>query len=324
MEMEMLDLSQPIPAHTLLDQPLVISVATCTDDLNNGNFRDVDLSRRFLDDLNNVTGFNATNNFKPIQTQKSNYYKKPDLSKFRYKFNGKTCVREFLTNFDEYCVARDIADNHILNSFAEVLTDSALKWFRSVRPNILTWQRLRLELLKRFDKLNFDYQLEFDLRTRKQRQGETLSDFIIDLVDMSNRLTIPLQDLALLEILRHNMLPSYSMHLLGRNIISIDELVQFSKIIEEYNSTQTEERKPQIEGRKFYKKPNVAVVTTPPSAKNCLKCDENGHSFRECKNIPGMICFRCKKANTTVKNCNNCNPAVNDQQPSTSNSNSKN
>ncbi|XP_073967158.1 uncharacterized protein [Choristoneura fumiferana] len=319
MEKELLDLSEPRLAHSLLDQPLVISVATCTDDLND-HPQNIELSGRFLDDLNNLTEMNATNNLKPIQTVKGNFYKKPDLSKFRYKFNGKTCVREFLTNFEEYCVARDIADNHILNSFAEVLTDSALKWFRSVRTNIFTWQRLKFELLRRFDKLNFDYQLEFDLRTRKQRQGETLSDFIIDLVDMSNRLTIPLQELTLLEILRHNMLPKYSMHLLGRNIISINELVQFSKIIEEYNSTQTEERKPQIDARKFNKKPYVAVVTSPPSAKNCLKCDESGHSFKECRKIPGMICFRCKKANTTVKFCTNCNPVVDNEQPGISNS----
>ena len=72
MEEELLDLTEPRQAHSLLDQPLVVSVATCTDDLNKvGIPNNMDLSHRFLDDLNRISSIDATQNIK-----QNNYFSK--------------------------------------------------------------------------------------------------------------------------------------------------------------------------------------------------------------------------------------------------------
>lgn len=238
------------------------------------------------------------NNLSFANANKHSYnIKRPDLSKFKHRFSGRTCVREFLLTFEEYCLARDIHDDHILISFTEVLSDLALKWFRSIRGSITSWKQLKLELLKRFDKLNFDYNLEYNLRTRKQKSSESLSDFIIEIEDMSKRLTYPLAESTLLEIIKHNMLPMYSIHLVGRSIDSLTVLVNLSKQIDDFHVSHS---------NKYYnfdsKIKNINIVQTL----TCLKCKETGHTYKQCNKIPGVICFKCGKPGVTTKLCEIC------------------
>lgn len=87
-----------------------------------------------------------------------------------------------------------------------------------------------------FTPRDFNYQLEYQISTRRQKQSESLSEFIVELMDMSAKLPTPLLETTLLDIAKHNMLPQFSYHLIGRGIVSLNELIQLGTEIESYKS----------------------------------------------------------------------------------------
>jgi hypothetical protein len=233
------------------------------------------------------------------------FAKQPDLSKCKINFDGKSCVREFLIQVEELQYARSIDDAYLVRAFSSLLSDHALKWFRSVRSQITSWYGLKLALLRRFDKNDFDYQLEFQLRTRKQKPKETLSEFIIDLMDMSSQLIYPLSESILIDIFRHNMLPSLMVHFVGRPLSNMDAVVRLSKEIDAYNTVIPHQ---QTASHSNFEKPlrkfNAVDVKNDHI---CLKCKRTGHHYKECKSIKGTICFKCNKKDVTTLTCDNCN-----------------
>lgn len=87
-----------------------------------------------------------------------------------------------------------------------------------------------------FTPRDFNYQLEYQINTRRQKQSESLSEFIVELMDMSAKLQTPLLETTFLDIAKHNMLPQFSYHLIGRGIVSLNELIQLGTEIESYKS----------------------------------------------------------------------------------------
>ncbi|CAG9790323.1 unnamed protein product [Diatraea saccharalis] len=279
-------------------RPLVPELINLTDNITLHNSRLLD-SQLALQPATTNASHNSTN-LGLDHLKKSTYYKRPDVSKSKILFDGKSCVREFITSVDEYMVSRDIDEYFIVTSFSDFLTGVAKKWFRTVRVNYSSWYSLKVDLLKRFDKLDFDYQLEFLLRTRKQKSTETLSDFIIELQDMSFRLSDPLSEQNLINIIKHNMLRSYAMYFVGRNITSIDQIVRLGREIEELAS----------DGNSIKSDKNLT----------CLKCKRQGHNYRNCSSIPGIICFNCHRHGVTTLTCDcnksqNCNKKVEISEP---------
>lgn len=168
----------------------------------------------------------------------SNYYvnKRFDFSKLNVTFNGKTCPLEFLTRLEELKPAKGFTDEQCFLALPVLLTDIALKWFRARRIYLTNWSHFKIEFLDHFTPRDFNYQLEYQIRTRRQKTSESLSDFIVELMDMSAKLPNPLLESTLLDIAKHNMLPQFSYHLIGRGILSLNELIQLGKEIESYKN----------------------------------------------------------------------------------------
>lgn len=59
--------------------------------------------------------------------------KLPDLKRSKINYSGKTCVREFITQIEEYLLCKNFDENFLVGSFSDLLSGTALKWFRSVR-----------------------------------------------------------------------------------------------------------------------------------------------------------------------------------------------
>lgn len=226
--------------------------------------------------------------------------KLPDLKRSGILFEGKSCVREFIVQVEDYFLYRNFDECVLVGAFSELLSGTAAKWFRANRFFISSWLDLKVALLKRFDRCDFDYFLEHDLRTRKQKYNESLPDFITEILDMSNRLSIPLSETTLISVIKHNMLPIYTPYILGKDISSLDFFTAFGKELE-----PLVDRKPfkvPVKNVKFEKSYSSAAQSTI----TCLKCGEIGHSFKNCSKIPGIICFKCKKLGVITKDCEAC------------------
>lgn len=237
--------------------------------------------------------------------------KLPDLKRSRIVFEGRTCVREFITQVEEYFLYKNFDEALLVGSFSDLLSGTAAKWFRAIRFSIASWHELKVALLKRFDKLEFDYFLEHELRTRKQKQDESLPDFITELMDLASRLATPLSEHVMLTIVKHNMLPIYLPYILGKSIVSLDAFVDLGKELEVFvcRKPVKELPKPTAAGR-F----RTNVVQSDVSS--CLKCRSTGHSYRHCPKYPGIICFKCQKLGVTTKSCDVCNLVANNSTES--------
>ncbi|CAB3255907.1 unnamed protein product [Arctia plantaginis] len=82
--------------------------------------------------------------------------KLPDLTRSKIIFDGKTCVREFITRVEDYFVFRNFHEAVLIGSFADLLAGTAAKWFRTIRRKISSWVELRAALLGRFDRPDYD------------------------------------------------------------------------------------------------------------------------------------------------------------------------
>lgn len=249
----------------------------------------------------NLPSFNAMNELVRKNLPASSI-KLPDLKRSKIVFEGKTCVREFITQVEEYFLYKNFDESLLVGSFSDLLSGSAAKWFRTIRFNIASWTELKVALLKRFDKLEFDYFLEYELRTRKQKFSESLPDFITELMDMASRLATPISESVVITIVKHNMLPIYTPYVVGRHIASLDCFMNLGKELEIFVNRKS--LKEPFKPFKVEKIQSSAVKTENPL---CLKCQSSGHTYRDCATIPGMICFKCKKLGVITKFCDVCN-----------------
>lgn len=249
----------------------------------------------------NYPSFNVMNDFVRKGLPASST-KLPDLKRSRIVFDGKTCVREFITQVEEYFLYKNFDEALLVGSFSDLLSGSAAKWFRTIRFNIASWSELKVALLKRFDKLEFDYFLEYDLRTRKQKLNESLPDFITELTDMASRLVTPISEQVIITIVKHNMLSIYTPYVLGKNITSLECFTNLGKELEVFVN-----RKSLKDSFKPFKVEKIQSNAINSDEIVCLKCKSPGHSYKNCSIIPGMICFKCQKKGVTTKFCDVCN-----------------
>lgn len=226
----------------------------------------------------------------------------PDLKRSKINFEGKTCVREFIIQVEEYFLYKNFDESLLVGSFSDLLSGSAAKWFRTIRFSISSWNELKVALLKRFDKLEFDYFLEYDLRTRKQKLNESLPDFITELMDMASRLSSPVSESVIITIAKHNMLSIYTPYVLGKTISSLECFINLGKELEVFVN-----KKPLKDSYKSFKVEKIQSNAVNSNEVVCLKCKSIGHTYKNCSSIPGIICFKCRKLGVITKFCDVCN-----------------
>ncbi|KAL0870001.1 hypothetical protein ABMA27_015882 [Loxostege sticticalis] len=83
---------------------------------------------------------------------------------FKLKFDGKTCVRSFIEKVEEFIKARNISSDKVLSFAAEIFTENALHWFRSIRDTVNSWEELVILLKKDFGQFDYDYRLMSEIQ----------------------------------------------------------------------------------------------------------------------------------------------------------------
>lgn len=264
-------------------------------------------------------------NIKPDQHQTSMGYivQAHNLRSFNLKFKGDSSVDDFLLQVDEIRLARNVDETTLVRGFTELLEGTALKFYRSIRSKICSWHDICHEFRSNFQSVDYNYSTEKEIREMKQKTGQSVFDFIVDLRDLNNKLQQPIPNTALLEIIKHNLLPQYAQLLAINSIYSFDQLIQISKNFEAYSGVLARDgiRDGMRDGLQanattsnFSKKKQFNVVAanlpqrqTAKPVITCQKCKKIGHSYRQCKIIPGMVCFSCGLPNVINKTCPKCN-----------------
>lgn len=156
-----------------------------------------------------------------------------DLSKIKY--DGKTCVRSFIQRVQEFSAARNVSDAKLLASATEIFTGEALHWYRSIRDSVSSWQDV-LQLIKEFDKPDYDYRLLAEIRERTQGKTESITIYLAILIGMFSRLSKQLSEDEKLEIILHNIRPCYASTL--ASVTEIKSIEQLRVLCKNYENIQ--------------------------------------------------------------------------------------
>lgn len=155
-----------------------------------------------------------------------------NVSKWNLKFNGLTDPRSFLERVDELKLAFGVSDASLFCSAAQLFSENALFWYRGIKDQVSSWKQLKDILLDEFDTPDYDYRLLGEIRSRTQGSDEPIHIYVAIMNCMFARLKTALSEEAKLEILLHNIRPTFSQQLALINIKSIAELKENCRKLE--------------------------------------------------------------------------------------------
>lgn len=256
----------------------------------------------------------------------------------KLKYDGKTCVRSFIQKLEEFKHSKSISEDKMLLSAFDIFTGDALHWYRNVRNKVKTWNDLILILKDDFDRPDYDYLMTAEIRQRTQGDDESITVYLSIMDGMFSRLSNPLTEESKLEIILHNIRPSYSTIIAASPFIkTIEDVRNVCKNYERikvrsesfkeppvasmntlapefsYQSSKRKNYNPQnvySDSQKRYEHPQqnnykVAEIIKKPY---CFRCRVDTHSMKNCTAERSVFCFRCGKKDVRIPECPVCNP----------------
>lgn len=254
----------------------------------------------------------------------------------KLKFNGETCVREFIQRVDEFITARNIPFSRIFSMATEIFTDKALHWFRFVKDGITSWEELRRQLKQDFDRPDFDRNFKKEIEARTQGINENITIYISVMAGMFSRLSRPLSEEEKLDIILHNIRPCYANIIASAGEIKdISTLQTLCKTYENVKSRYSSFREPpqsttdtmapefayqklgsnslSPNSNNFNKNNRSYVHAMSAKVKFCPRCRVDTHNLRNCTAERKLVCFRCGKPNFRFHDCPDCNKPIQGQ-----------
>lgn len=254
-----------------------------------------------------------------------NMHNLTNLKSWNIKFNGDTCVYDFLTRVEEMRAAKDVDIEIVLRGFSEFLQGTALQFYRQIKNNITSWEDICSQFKNNFQPVDFEYKTEKVIRTTYQQRNQTVFAYITHIRDLNSKLMTPISDSSLLEIIKHNLLPDYAPLLANNTINSIEQLITLSRNYEAYSKpTQESRNHPDTSHSNRTTNYNNTDNNKTPNWETCRKCNRRGHNYKQCRTVKGILCFKCGNPNVLTHSCPKCNRANQQKSHTTMNKDTRN
>jgi len=219
------------------------------------------------------------------------------------KFSGKEPLVPFLELIDTLKISRGCTDADLFESASDLFESDAWTWWHNhfVRKSFDSWEQLVQGLKDSFLKTNYDQVLLNEIRSKKQRGGESATSFISSMEALFYRLTMRPSEEEMVGIIRSNLLPDYIRALVLQDVSTISDLCLLCKRIEDALGLTCVVNK--------LSKFSVAEVSTTSSSK-CWNCGRLGHTYSSCKKARKLFCFGCGRSGVTKLRCDRCQKNV--------------
>lgn len=260
------------------------------------------------------------------------------------KFNGESnLLFSFLNRVDELAKARNVSKDDLLSSAADLFTDKAYIWYKSIASSVKDWEHLVSLLKTYFLPLDFDDRIWDDIRGRTQGKKEPIHIYIAVMQTYFNHLQKPVHDSTKLKYIRKGILPHYNERLsvVVTPITTVEHLLDWCRKIDECQQYANEYHSPpktsnlcpelvylssepststsdisvntisnnkdesRLNKNTFHKnfQKNSYSKSNDATTKICWNCRKINHSFRYCTAKRTKFCFKCGKQNETTKSC---------------------
>lgn len=250
------------------------------------------------------------------------------------KFDGSSAM-----NVDEFLYrVRALTNDNFNGDFSLIcknlhilLTDTARRWFWRYHKQVdeIVWEDFCQAIRLQYKNFKSSFDIREEIRNRKQKPGESFDAFFESVSSLMDRLSTPLSETELIEIVSRNLRPEVRHELLYINVQSIPhlrKLVQMreSFINDEYVRRNFTARNPNISmPRKqiseimgdfehlesnLIEEQETAIEAIQQSEKlsRCWNCDEPGHHWEDCLCDRSIFCYGCGAKNTYKPQCQRC------------------
>lgn len=233
-----------------------------------------------------------------------------------------------------------IPDVELLPMMVHLFTGRAKNWYGSWSQAIGTWDELVEALRAEFLPENYDFMMLEKITNRKQRNNESVGEFLALMQSQFMWLGVPLAESHKVFIVRNNLLQKFAQGVAPFEVRSLEELGKVCRRIESsstsyslglpfesqnYNSNRYPSRTRAVNEIGEYddvdKTPGYDEVcamrrgVAQPNKRNedsgatciCYNCKKGGHVFRDCKEPRGgLFCYGCGSRDVTTRTCGKC------------------
>lgn len=249
------------------------------------------------------------------------------IDKWGISYDGSQEVSDFLFQVDTLKGRWNCSDDQVVGSFHTLLKGKADKWFWSyLRQNPRAkYGDLKIALTKQFGKMENDCDRMVKLVQRRQLPKESFDDFFAEMVSMNSRLSQPLSDTKMIELMKDNAGESLGALLFPYDLFGLEHLRDAARKAEKYLSRQNQirsqrrfiseidiseredevaESECEIAAIKYRNFQNSEGRELDTRKFKCWNCDQIGHSYYDCPSDKrNVFCFRCGEKNVTTPNC---------------------
>lgn len=270
------------------------------------------------------------------------------IYKWNLKFSGdgNQSLMTFLADVEDKRVSRRVSHEALFQSSSELLSGTALIWFRSRRSSIATWPELVEQLKKTFLDPNYDDQLMGEIRRRTQGADEKPAIYLAKMRSLFDRLATPLSEGQKVEIVEQRLRKEYLQLLPLTTYTTLGELEDVVARLQVGQSWASRFEEPPTKNlfepelgytgprrsEPTIKKPsNISAVDSQPPNQNpskvsigsskpretaprprrqpiCWNCLEVGHRFYDCVKEMTLFCWKCGQRDVPRATCPRCNP----------------
>ncbi|XP_050497826.1 uncharacterized protein LOC126878990 [Diabrotica virgifera virgifera] len=246
------------------------------------------------------------------------FFKSAPIHKWGVHFSGGSNenVVSFLEKIECLRLARGNSEDECFSSAGDLFKDSAFTWYLNNRGSFTSWQELVAKLKSDFLPYNYEDNLLDEIKSRKQAPQEKVTIFINEVVSLCKRLEVPLSESHIVRIIKKNLLPSYHPSLALTDILSIADLTEKCKRLEEVLSWSSEpissvpsrssvrNNESSYSGRPNYSR--SGNVSTFNSRITCWNCRQPGHGYFDCSEPRGLFCYGCGHQGVRKFECEFC------------------
>ncbi|KAJ8979348.1 hypothetical protein NQ317_016077 [Molorchus minor] len=234
-----------------------------------------------------------------------------DPTRWNVKYDGISSVNNFLDRVEEVRMSRGLSKPQLLRSAAELFTRDALLWYRTNRFS--SWDDLVMQLREAFQPYDYENGIWEELRRRTQGAQERVVIFVASMEQLFNRLSVKPSEETRVRLIRRNLLPYIQAQISLQTFVTVREMTQNCKAIEEteiriqrFCPPPTNHRY-LLEPELAYRKPigtqapcvsamsantesaqpgrspaSLTVNVSQRESATCWNCHGSGHRFRQC------------------------------------------
>jgi len=250
------------------------------------------------------------------------------MSKWAVRFKGNEndplTVKDFLYRVSALTTSTLHGDFQLLcNNISVLLEDRASTWFwrfHAREGGVVTWVSFCQEISEEFRDRRSDFRIRELIRNRKQKEKEKFDVYYNGVLQLVDRLSGPLPNAELIEILRNNLRPELQRGILYvptstvghlREIILQHEILEeelskssgrgntMSRIVSEVDSSGVDSVSEDTE--------LVEALASGSGNLRCWNCSELGHRWDSCQSSDWRrFCWGCGAPNVIKPKCPHC------------------